>query len=268
MPNIYQQPHAGDKFVILGISLPSEYITSAEEELDDAMVEYMRENNIYYYDYPLKFDEYFLATHTDILEQIHNNTIVRFGDNMALYVKQITIKYGDAVLPQYDITLTDDVEVVLNQIGQVTDDVSRMRVQLNDLQKYYGENIITELANKLSRTADDVAMGRITFQQGLTSIGNAIFGGSLGSSGFVSGDAGRGWQIDQFGNAELESVRIRSFLQVQELLINRLQAQEGDTLFTDNDQIIVGWVLYCSTRRKYSQGHHQHTCSERCRSKR
>ena len=241
MPNTYQKPHSGDEFVILGISLPTTYVTNAEARLDDAAKEYMRENNVHYYEYPLKFDEHFLATHTDILSQIRNNTIVRFQYGgelpMALYVKQMTIKYS-GVLPTYDITLTDDVEIVLNQIGQVTDDVSRMRVQVSELQKYYSENIIQAINEKLSKVVDDVCQGRITFQQGLDSIGSAIFHDELRSPDFTSGlYGGRGWRVDQLGNAEFESVRARSFLEVVEYLVNRMQAQEGDTVFSDNDQI-------------------------------
>ena len=241
MPNTYQKPHSGDEFVILGISLPTTYVTNAEARLDDAAKEYMRENNVHYYEYPLKFDEHFLATHTDILSQIRNNTIVRFQYGgelpMALYVKQMTVKYS-GVLPTYDITITDDVEIVLNQIGQVTDDVSRMRVQVSELQKYYSENIIQAINEKLSKVVDDVCQGRITFQQGLDSIGSAIFHDELRSPDFTSGlYTGRGWRVDQLGNAEFESVRARSFLEVVELLVNRMQAQEGDTVFSDNDQI-------------------------------
>ena len=241
MPNTYQQPHSGDGFVILGISLPTTYVTNAEARLDDAAKEYMRENNVHYYEYPLKFDEHFLATHVDILSQIRNNTIVRFQYGaelpMALYVKQITVKYS-GVLPTYDITLTDDVEIVLNQIGQVTDDVSRMRVQVSELQKYYSDNIIQAINEKLSKVVDDVCQGRITFQQGLDSIGSAIFHDELRSPDFTSGlYTGRGWRIDNLGNAEVESLRVRSFLEIVELLVNRMQAQEGDTMFSDNDQI-------------------------------
>ena len=241
MPNIYQQPASGDKFVILGISLPTSYITNAQLKLDDTIKEYMMENNVYYFEYPIKFDEHFLATRTDILLQIRNNSILRFlyaGTNMVLYIKQITIKYGQAPLPQYDITLTDDVEIVLNQLGQVTDDVSRMRVQVSELQKYYSENLIQEINNRLSRVVDDVCQGRITFQQGLDALGRVILSDEIASNGFTSGlYGGKGWRIDQLGNGEMESLRVRSYLEVVELLINRLQAQEGDTLFTDNDQI-------------------------------
>lgn len=241
MPNVYQQPHTGDKFVILGISLPTSYIAAAEQELDEAMMEYMLENNIPHYDYPLKIDEYFLANRTDILLQMQNNSIFRFvyaGTQMNLYIKEISIKYFEGVLPQYDITLTDDVEVVLNQIGKTVEDVSRMRVQMSELQAYYQQNFIDELKNKLDKVVDDVCQGRITFQQGLNSIGDAIFSGDVKSDIFQQGMYdGRGWRIDELGNAEFESIRARSFLEVVELLVNRMQAQEGDTAFSDNDQI-------------------------------
>lgn len=263
MPNVYQVPASGDRFVILGISLPITYITNAEERLDAEMANYLAANNEHYFDYPLKFDEYFLATRTDILEQLKPNTVVRFhyaGALKMLYVKQLSIKYGDKPLPQYDITLTDDIEVVLNEVGQTVDGLNRLRAQVNGLERYYSESVAGEIKTKLSRVVDDVCMGRITFQQGLDSIGLAIFHDTLQSPDFVSGlYGGKGWRIDQLGNAELESLRVRSFLEVVELLINRLQAQEGDTLFTDNDQIdyvekeVINGVTYykLSLKEKY-----------------
>lgn len=139
MPNVYQHPKGesgvgegdGDNFVVLGISLPDSYIQSAEIKLSFEMELYMKDNNNYYYDYPLKFDEHFLATHTDILSQISNNKKVRFnygGQEIALYIKQVTVKYGESPLPKYDIVLTDNIEVVLNQIGQA---VGEMRAISN-----------------------------------------------------------------------------------------------------------------------------------------
>ena len=193
MPNIYQQPESGDKFVVLGISLPTSYIVDAEQELDEAAKQYMLENNVYYYEYPLKFDEYFLAKNVYILNQIKPNSIVRFKyngeqDNMVLYVKQITIKYGQGVLPQYDITITDDIEVVLNKIGQVTDDVSRLRLDLSQLMQYYNDNtsaleeLKLLLADKLSKVSDDTAQGFIKFLQGLQ-VGERFVSGILGEGG-------------------------------------------------------------------------------------
>ena len=264
MPNVYQKPASGDSFVIIGISLPVTYITTAETNLDAKMREYLAANNTHYFDYPLKFDEHFLATHTNILSQIKSNTIVRFdfGDEgtKQLYVKQLTIKFGEKVLPQYDITLTDDIEVTLNPLGQTVDGLNRLRAQVSGLEKFYGDSVVGEIKSKLSRVVDDVCMGRITFQQGLDAIGLVLFHDTIQSPDFVSGlYGGKGWRIDELGNAELESLRVRSFLEVVELLINRLQAQEGDTLFTDNDQIdyveteVIEGVTYykLSLKEKY-----------------
>lgn len=49
--------------------------------------------------------------------------------------------------------------------------------------------------------------------------------------------AGKGAGIDQDGNAEFESVRVRSALEVLELLVNRLSAIEGDQVLTESDTI-------------------------------
>lgn len=224
LPNIYQQPQGGDQFVILGISMPISYITNAEQRLDEAMKEYMLENNVYYFEYPLKVDEYFLATHTYILSQIKNNTIFRFrfqGQVIPLYVKQITIKYGDKPLPEYSITLTDDVEIVLSKIGQVTEDVSRMRVQVSALQAYFDKGIYTEINNKLSRVQDDTAQGLITFKKGLK-VGN-----------FRSRFFGSGAIIDREGNAEFESIYSRSFISTPEFRFNRIAVTEGEQWCTN-----------------------------------
>lgn len=142
MPNEYQYPQGGvatgDKYVILGISLPHTYVLNAEVELEGKMRAFMLENNVYHYEYPVKFDEYFFATNPSILAQIKNNNIVRFmfgGEEKALYIKQISIKYGESVLPQYSITLTEEIEIVLNKIGQAAADLKDMNVLIQELMK-------------------------------------------------------------------------------------------------------------------------------------
>ena len=181
MPNIYQHPSSGDKFVVLGISLPLEYISSAESKLDEQMLSYMLENNLYYYEYPLKFDDYFLAQNTYILAQLKPNAIVRFAfgglqEPLELYVKQLTIKYGYSVLPQYEITLTDNIEVVLNQIGQVAEDVEKLSSLISVFRESYSRNVWLEMSKKLSKVGEDTAQGNITFLQGLKAGQNGAWG--------------------------------------------------------------------------------------------
>lgn len=225
MPNVYQNPHSGDYFVVLGISLPAEYISDAEEYLDEEMKSYMLENNVYYYDYPLKFDEFFLAQNTNILQQVKPNSIIHFAfgglqEPLQLYVKQLTIKYGNAPLPQYEITLTDNIEVVLNQIGQVADDVEKLSSLLSIMREGYSRNVWNEIAKKLSKVSDDTAKGKITFEKG------AEFGtyntGALGSGGAIN--------IDQNGNsnAEFDFLTIRKAASFRTISILELKHVGGE----------------------------------------
>lgn len=78
----------------------------------------------------------------------------------------------------------------------------------------------------LRKDIEDVAWGLITFAKG------AKFGD------FVSGMTdGKGALIDEKGNAEVESITVRSYMKVMELIVNRLSALEGDQLFTESDTI-------------------------------
>jgi hypothetical protein len=90
----------------------------------------------------------------------------------------------------------------------------------------------------LSRVADDIAAGHITFEQGLTAIGLAYFKGGAQFGEFIKSlYAGKGAGIDADGNAEFETVRVRSYFEAMEYIVNRLSAIEGDQLLTEGDTI-------------------------------
>ena len=215
MPNTYQKPKADDLFVILGISLPSEYISDAEAKLDEAMLSYMLENNIYYYDYPLRFDEHFLTKHSDILQQISPNTAIRFefaGEEKRLFVKQITKKYGISPLPQYDITLTDNIEVVLNQVSQVEDNVEHLGTLMSTLRQLYRNDSTSELAKKLSKVTDDIALGFITFVKGIAANAKSVFVGIENKGNLVNtGRVDIGGNIDVAGSGVVDSINSHNY---------------------------------------------------------
>lgn len=90
----------------------------------------------------------------------------------------------------------------------------------------------------LSRLVDDVAKGNITFEKMITTLGLAIFKDGAAFGEFASSlYAGIGANIDAQGNAEFESVRVRSYFECLELIINRLAAVEGDQILTEGDTI-------------------------------
>lgn len=96
----------------------------------------------------------------------------------------------------------------------------------------------------LRKDVDDTAQGTITFEKiqkflsGLVSekLARMKEGAELGE--FMSGlYTGKGAAIDAHGNAEVESIKVRSYMEVLELIVNRLSALEGDQLFTESDTI-------------------------------
>ena len=90
----------------------------------------------------------------------------------------------------------------------------------------------------LSREHDDAAAGVITFLKGIVSESMAKMQAGAQFGSFVSGiNGGKGAQIDASGNAEVESITVRSYMKVMELIVNRLSALDGEQLFTENDTI-------------------------------
>lgn len=85
----------------------------------------------------------------------------------------------------------------------------------------------------LSKLKDDVAQGRITFEKGLEALAECAlsFGATFGqfTAGFTSGTGAR---VDASGNAEFQSITVRSALKVAELIMNRIRAAEGDTVYS------------------------------------
>jgi hypothetical protein len=53
---------------------------------------------------------------------------------------------------------------------------------------------------------------------------------------FISGISGA--EIDSSGNAEVESLTVRNYMKIQELIYNRINAQEGETGFSDVGTIV------------------------------
>lgn len=98
----------------------------------------------------------------------------------------------------------------------------------------YGEELF------LSKTHDDTAAGVITFLRGLVAKGiiTAEEGVQFGER-FVPGYVGgQGGYIDKYGNGELESLMIRTFLEVPELRFNRISVNAGDQWQTNGGGII------------------------------
>lgn len=137
------------------------------------------------------------------------------------------------------INLTRDKEVLNEETGE-------MEVQtVTEKGKVGFADLAYDLAKDspitkrfLSREDDDTAAGVITFLKGLVSHELARLKGGAEFGEFISGMfTGTGGAVDKNGNAEFQGVKIRGGLWAMEYIVNRLEAQEGDTVFTESDTI-------------------------------
>lgn len=134
--------------------------------------------------------------------------------------------------------LTRQKEVIDDEGNSVYEQVTeKVKAGYADVAKDLSEDSpIREMF--LSRLVDDVAKGNITFEQAIKVLGLASFGGGAEFGEFIKSlYAGKGAGIDANGNAEFESVRVRSYFECLELIVNRLSAIEGDQILTEADTI-------------------------------
>ena len=262
MPNATNnyRPQAGDKFVITNILLPQVYITAAEKRLEAALIKYMSENNDEKFTFSIKFSRIYLQEHPEIAEKINENTKLHVKYNNVdypLYVSSYSRKSDDNILDEISVELSDKLTITQNKskeqmdsiMGNVNEQInSAIQNNNNNTSQGVSANDINSLkallGNKLSRISNDTAQGLITFLQGLVSNGAITANGEIfAKEGLSIGDFvaslldGRGAGIDKGGNAEVESLRVRSYMQVMELIINRIRAMDGDLVLTEGDNI-------------------------------
>lgn len=257
----------GDHFVLTGIELPDAYVEAASEKLLKYCIAYLDKNDYTRYVYQPKVDEIFMARQHDaaiadstgltksLYMSLKEGDIMLFKDedlgiDAEITIDQLTIKEEDGKIPTYEITLREKKEVgtiqkIQNQIFSIADgngiNVTNGSSTANQIKDLTLAEARTRFLSKLS---DDYASGIITFLQGLVSNGAITANGEIfAKEGLSIGDFvsslldGRGAGIDKGGNAEVESLRVRSYMQVMELIINRMRAMDGDLALTEGDNI-------------------------------
>lgn len=260
----------GDHFVLTGIELPDAYVDAASEKLLKYCIAYLDKNDYTRYVYQPKVDEIFMARQHDtatadasgltrsLYLTLKEGDIMLFKDedlgiDAEITIDQLTIKEEDGKIPTYEVTLREEKEVgtiqkIQNQISSITggnggsfsggtgDGYTTSQIR----------NLINAVGSELflSKTSNDTASGLITFLQGLVSNGAITANGEIfANEGLSVGDFvaslfdGRGAGIDKDGNAEVESLRVRSYMQVMELIINRIRSMDGDLVLTEGDNI-------------------------------
>ena len=232
-------PVVGDTYIPWNFALPQEYVTAAEQAYAEAVDDYL---STYSFD-PKKYSG---TTDRNYIEQ--NRTPLMLGQNVRLLsdeyfaggfkdtrIVKCVRKLGD--LCQATVTCTDQIgngwkTSVENQLGNLQYILAKQAQQvIIDLIKT-GEGKTpsdTNVFSALRSLATFLRKDQPDATQYLLRLLGGVHFGEFASS-LMNGTGG---SIDGHGNAELETLRLRSALIVKELIYNRWSAQEGNTTFTE-----------------------------------
>lgn len=197
------RPSVDDTFVILHINLPQAYIEYAEERLEKEIIKYMAENNKEKFTFSIKFSRIYLAQNPAIANAINENALLNImydGKTYPLYVSSYTYKVdSNTALPEITVELKDEITVNQNAMQKAITEVK------GDFLTAFENLDIIGLCGPhfLRKDVDDRSAGKIS----------ASMGFEAGS--YTKGRSGA--KIDEYGQAEFESVAVRDKVVVNEI---------------------------------------------------
>lgn len=224
------QINSGDKFVLLNIEMPDVYILAASQRLLEAAKEYLAKNDYVRYSYTPKVDNIFLARQHDealanngisIHDTIKEGDILLFNDEDlnvegSVIIDSLSIKEGDSLIPEYEVTLRNDkavgtIEKIQNQIdsiasGKVGSSAGGYNsAQIKSLISAYGSTIF------LRKDKDDRSKGKIATDKAIE-VGNFVSGAS---GAMIYKDATTGHTI---GELDKLYVRMKAYFETLEII--------------------------------------------------
>ena len=260
-PNSVYRLDAGDEYVLTGIYMPDVYVESAENRLYNQAVKYLSDIDHTKYTYSLDVDSKWMKEHEDVANLLYEGCSIVFNDfdsgdemsgvgdlnigEISVVATQVTISFNEEALPKYTIVLSDDKHTAVNLQEMIS-----ASVKSNTISYANSISLLEKKINdKLSKTEQDEAQELITFLKGIKTAGiendgNNITKGltklydAIMSNGFKNSvTAGSGWRIDKDGNVQVESIEVRSYMRVLELVMNRLSAEESEFIFTESGTV-------------------------------
>lgn len=243
-PRENMHPEPGDTFVLTGVKLPQQRIEEAEEELLKAGQAYAAKNSSDTDVYTCETNPVYCTVNDKNYNAGQAVLLVdpRFGLDGRLSRIQ---GYEKKLYNEYIATYTIGDNTPYSRIGSIESDVKAtlysQRIGVTesgaaiylitrydstaaeDYNAYSAKRALWQFANK---QFPDTFKGKMTFEDG------AQFGD------YATGITGIGGLIDKKGNAEMQSLKLRGFLEVPELRYNRVDITMGDTWFAPSAGII------------------------------
>lgn len=229
VPNIDRNIKAGDRFVLLNITLPDVYVKAAEQRLREAGEKYLAKNDHAVFTYIPKIDNVFMARFPALGQTITEGDVLNFEDTDfgitgAITIQTLTIKFGKEI-PEYEITLSE---------SPLVSTIDRIRKDIQNISSGADVNInmYVQLLDSIYIRKDraDIVKGLLSFIKGLK------------SANFTEGLLGQGFSIqpmrDSSGNIlstwemVVDYLAVRKRATFTEIIIEQLSHVGGSLLLT------------------------------------
>lgn len=204
VPNAGQNLSTGDRFILLNINMPDKYVEYAEDKLLNAATSYLADHDHVTYTYDIGVDEIYMARNGNLHDLIREGMRLPlydadFGTDYSIIIQSLSIKEGEDI-PVYEISLSDKpIASTIDKIWEAIDNV-RNEGSVSKGGYVIGGGLSPEELNKkyLRKDVNDTAHGEIIFDK------------KIGSSIFLDGMDGKGWEIKADGSSIMEALKVRS----------------------------------------------------------
>ena len=225
----------GDKFVLLNIDMPKQYVLAAEEKLRKEAIEYMAQNNSDKWNFSIDFSRIFLAENESIFNKLTENSklYVKYNNTTyPFYVNNYTYKVkSNEALPKISVSLSEKLTINRGITQTIADGIKR-ELGLSDEEIIYA-TIVDEDFDKtyLRKISSENMPNNMTFDKGIVVKGGVET--SLLQSQLYSGDEtiGSGFKLEEDENGEstliVDNVNVRKKIQATEFVIQQIQFQGG-----------------------------------------
>ena len=238
-PNLLKgvTPNIGDKFVLLNIEMPQQYIESAEEKLRKNVIQYMWENNFDKWNFNIDFSRIFLQENKEFRDVLTENAKVDVKYNDSIYSFYINdYKYevkNNEALPKISIGLADTLSIKRGITQTIASGIMKdVQTQMNG---YASLNDLNE--QFLRKRYDEIMPNNMTFEKKVE-IGDNLFVkngikskeiNSFDYSGDKMEDSGFHLGIEEDNGSLLvvDNIVARKSIKAFEYVIQQIKSQGG-----------------------------------------
>lgn len=238
---------SGDKFVLLDISMPDVYIKAHSQRLLSSAKTWLAKNDYIRYSYIPKVDNIYMArqhddavanNQTSIHDTIKEGDLMLFEDDDlgisgSIIIDSLSIKEGDDMIPEYEITLKEEkivgtLEKIQNQIDSIVSggqgNGGYNSEQIKSLIKAFGSNFFLR-KDKDDRTPHELSSDK-AFEIG------KFVSGSTGGIIMVDKETGQTY-------AEVDKLKVRMKAYFESLEIQNVNSVGGKIVLTPGGAVTL-----------------------------